>query len=141
MRSSLIIGAIFALTTFPALAQDMSGAGNRGWDERRGYGRDWRSDRDDRGDRADRQDRDEQRDWRSSMHEMRDHERGDQDMSGGGSGFLIRSGDIRLAVRCGDRETMRSCVDAALMLFDRVQSRATAEKPAAGNPQTAPNAQ
>ncbi|MBX3537665.1 MAG: hypothetical protein KF735_08510 [Chelatococcus sp.] len=141
MRSPLFIGAILALTTFPAVAQDMAGSGSRGWDDRRGYSRDWRSDREDRSDRADREDRDEQQNWRSSMHAMRDHDHEDRDNGGGGGGFIIRSGDTRLAVRCGDRETMRSCVDAALMLFDRVQSRVTAEKPPAGNPQAAPNAQ
>ncbi|MBS7695856.1 MULTISPECIES: hypothetical protein [unclassified Chelatococcus] len=138
MRLPLIIGAVLALTTIPAVAQDMTG--KRDWDDRRGYSRDWHSDRDDRRDRADREDRDEQRDWRSSMHEMHDHDHDDED-HGGGSGFLIRSGDTRLAVRCGDRETMRSCVDAALVLFDRVQSRVTADKPATNNPQAAPSAQ
>jgi hypothetical protein len=45
----------------------------------------------------------------------------------GGAGraarFLLRSGDSRLAVRCDDRESMRSCVDAALTMFDRVRAQ------------------
>ncbi len=39
-----------------------------------------------------------------------------------GAGFLIRSGDATMAVRCDPRETMRACVEASTMLLDRARS-------------------
>lgn len=155
MRTPLIIGALLALTTWPALAQDMShDRDGRGWrDDYRSHGREWRQNRDDMGDRADRGDREnrEARDDRgSSMHDMRGGSMGGMQsgmggMRGGmggmrngtGGSFMIRSGDTRLAVRCDPGETMRACVDAALMLLDRVQARATAAKPDASAPPAA----
>jgi hypothetical protein len=61
------------------------------------------------------------RDWNDRRgRSMRDD---DEDRSGRGASFFLRSGDTQLRVVCGDRETTRSCVDAALMMFDRVQSQ------------------
>ncbi|PXW56588.1 hypothetical protein C7450_108341 [Chelatococcus asaccharovorans] len=153
MRTPLMIGALLALTAWPALAQDMSYDGDgRGWrDDYRSHGREWRQNRGDMGDRAmgdraDRGDRDSRGDRPSSMHAMRGGMGNDMGgmrngMGGmrnrGGSAFVIRSGDTRLAVRCDAQETMRACVDAALTLFDRVQARATAAKPDASAPPAA----
>jgi hypothetical protein len=85
----------------------------------------------------------------------RDHDRGgrygrimrddddDNDRSGRGARFFLRSGDTQLRVACGDEESTRACVDAALSMFDRVQSQArttpgTSPSPA---PATPPSAQ
>ncbi|WP_445503476.1 hypothetical protein [Microvirga sp. G4-2] len=45
------------------------------------------------------------------------------DRSGGNARFFVRSGDTQLRVICGDRESTQACVDAALRLYDRVQSQ------------------
>jgi hypothetical protein len=50
-----------------------------------------------------------------------DEDRGSR--SGGGARFFLRSGDTQLRVTCGDRESTQSCVDAALRMFDRLQSQ------------------
>ncbi len=74
------------------------------------------------------------RDWRESRSGWdRDSDRGrgdsmqDDDSDGGRSGrgarFFLRSGDTQLRVVCGDRESTSTCVDAALRMFDRVQSQ------------------
>jgi hypothetical protein len=52
---------------------------------------------------------------------MRDHD-GD-DRPGGNAHFFVRSGDTQLRVVCSDRESTQACVDAALRMFDRVQSQ------------------
>jgi hypothetical protein len=60
----------------------------------------------------------------------RDHDdlrgRSTRDEDGGhyarSASFFLRSADTRLGVRCDERESMRSCVDAALSLFDKVHS-------------------
>jgi hypothetical protein len=49
------------------------------------------------------------------------------DMSGGGgarrgAGFLLRSGDATVAVRCDPRDTMRACVEATTTLLERARS-------------------
>jgi len=59
------------------------------------------------------------------------------------AGFFLRIGDTRLAVRCDEDESMRSCVDAAMTLLERVRtlpaSGPTAGPPAAsGAPTPAP---
>ena len=51
---------------------------------------------------------------------FRDDDRGH---GSGAASFVLRSGDTRFAVRCDERESMRSCVDAALTLFDKVRSQ------------------
>ena len=38
------------------------------------------------------------------------------------AGFFLRIGDTRLAVRCDEDESMRSCVDAAMTLLERVRT-------------------
>ena len=48
----------------------------------------------------------------------------DRDRPGRGARFFLRSGDTQLRVVCGDGESTRACVDAALSMFDRVQSQA-----------------
>ena len=52
--------------------------------------------------------------------EMRESDDEDQAT---GARFVLRSGDTRLSVVCASRESTRTCVDAALMLFDRVRSQ------------------
>ncbi|WP_414471603.1 hypothetical protein [Microvirga sp. M2] len=39
-----------------------------------------------------------------------------------GAGFLLRSGDATLAVRCDPRDSMRACVDAATTLLERARN-------------------
>jgi hypothetical protein len=39
-----------------------------------------------------------------------------------GAGFLLRSGDATMAVRCAPEENMRACVDAATTLLERARS-------------------
>ena len=39
-----------------------------------------------------------------------------------GAGFLLRSGDATMAVRCDPEENMRACVDAATTLLERARS-------------------
>jgi hypothetical protein len=80
----------------------------------------WRDDDDRRGWREDRRDgRDRDDDMRGRS--MRDHD--DHHGSSRAARFVLRSGDARMAVRCDDRESMRTCVDAALTLFDRVRTQ------------------
>jgi hypothetical protein len=52
---------------------------------------------------------------------MRDEDNED-DHSGRGSRFSLRSGDTQLRVVCGSEESTQACVDAALRMFDRLQS-------------------
>ena len=51
-----------------------------------------------------------------------------------GAGFVLRSGDATVAVRCDPQENMRACVDATTTLLER----ARAALPPAGTPGTAP---
>ena len=48
-------------------------------------------------------------------------------MRGGGemgsAHFRIRSGDASVMVRCGDEEPMKACVEAAMMLLDKLRSK------------------
>ena len=53
---------------------------------------------------------------------------------GRGAGFLLRSGDTTVAVRCDPQETMRACVEATTTLLER----ARATLPSRGNPGTQP---
>jgi hypothetical protein len=71
--------------------------------------------------------------WSDSRdnHSGRDsHDMGWRDQDGGrgdsrgrsrGARFFFRSGDARFAVFCDDRESTRTCVDAALTIFDHVR--------------------
>ncbi|MER2264822.1 hypothetical protein [Methylobacterium oxalidis] len=74
--------------------------------------------------RSDRADRDEERPERS------------EDWRGGkGASFWLRSGDLRLGARCTPGESMRACVDAALLLLDKAKSAQTqATTPSANTP-------
>jgi len=65
----------------------------------------------------------------------------DDDQPGRGARFVLRSGDSRLSVMCDSRESTRSCVDAALTLFDRVRSQQNTSgstPPASATPNTSP---
>jgi hypothetical protein len=51
-----------------------------------------------------------------------------------GAGFLLRSGDATLAVRCDPRENMRACVDATTTLLERARSALPGGAPGATPP-------
>ena len=105
MRKALILAAGLALIGTSAWSQSISRDDDDG--DRRGRWHDSRSgwDRDERRGRAMRDDDD------------------DDDRSGRGSRFFLRSGDTQLRVVCGSEESTQACVDAALRMFDRVQSQ------------------
>lgn len=108
MRKALILAAGLVLAATSAWSQSSP----RERDDY-GYGG-WRESRDS----WDR-DGDRRRSFR-----MRDDDRDEQDdRSGGGARFFVRSGDTQLRVVCGDRESTQACVDSALRMFDRVQSQ------------------
>lgn len=48
--------------------------------------------------------------------------RGRGERSRGGAGFWMTSGELSLGAKCPPGESMRSCVDAALVLLDRARS-------------------
>jgi hypothetical protein len=109
MRKALILAAGLALIGTSAWSQSISRDDEDGdrrgrWHESRG-GWDRNRGRDD--------DRNERR-----GRAMRDED----DRSGRGSRFSLRSGDTQLRVVCGSEESTQACVDAALRMFDRVQS-------------------
>lgn len=52
-----------------------------------------------------------------------DDEEGRGSRDGRGARFFLRSGDTQLRVVCGNRESTQTCVDAALRMFDRMQSQ------------------
>jgi len=54
-----------------------------------------------------------------------------------GARFFLRSGDTQLRIVCGNRESTQSCVDAALRLFDRLQSQ-QATRPSSSAPSQPP---
>ena len=114
MRMSIVLAIGAALLATSASAQtrgdrDDYGRGDRGWSR----------DSDDRGGGGMRS-----RSYEESGSSMRSQGAGSQGGAGGSARFFLRSGDSRLAVRCDDRESMRSCVDAALIMFDRVKAQA-----------------
>jgi hypothetical protein len=76
------------------------------------------------------------------MHDDDEDEGGTQQRPTGGARFMLRAGDTQLAVRCGEGETMRSCVDAAIELMDRAraQPRPPAPPPPAGGASPNPSA-
>lgn len=114
MWKTLIVAAGLILAGAPAWSQsssrDRDDSPRGHWHD--GYGR-W--------------DRDEDR---------RGRMRGDDERSGSGARFFLRSGDTELRVVCGDEESTRACVDAALTMFDRIQSQrgTTSSPPAASSP-------
>ena len=134
MRRTLILAAGFALIAGSAFGQamgdrdtDYGRAGHQDWrhGDRDGYGR---SDRDRRGggDRAPR--------WRDEDDDddhlpMRARE---------GARFRFQSGNTHFTVRCDGRETMRACVEAALMVLDRARSLPPSPTPLQAEPQQGP---
>ncbi len=123
MRKALMLAAGVALLGTSAWSQRSSR------DDNDRHGR-WYDSRD-RGDGGrDRDDRSERR-----QRAMRDDA---DDHSGGNAHFFVRSGDAQLHVVCDDRDSTQACVDAALRMFDRVQSqpRAAANSPAPTPPAT-----
>jgi hypothetical protein len=81
--------------------------------------------------------------WRSDRREWRDdrgwhrndNDRGGRSMMGSGRGgarFMVRNGDSRIGVVCDPGETMRNCVDAALVLFDKVRQATPSTSPSSG---------
>ena len=116
MQRTLIALAAMIVLAWPALGQSWSR-----WDERDS------SDREDRG--------------RSSKEYPRWHDMGDHHGSGRGARFMVRSGDSVVAVRCDGSESMRSCVDATLVLLERVRSSSPgtgSSSGGSGGPQTQP---
>jgi hypothetical protein len=108
MKSAFILAAGLALFATGAFGQESS----RDRDEfNRGS---WRENHDG-------WDRDRDRRRGSSMRDDDDDDRDDR--SERGARFFLRSGDTQLRVVCGSRESTQSCVDAALRMFDRVQSQ------------------
>jgi hypothetical protein len=100
------------------------GSDHRGWREERGGGQDW------------------ERRSGTVMHggEMRGGQM-DGGHMGGGQGsarFRIRSGDASVLVRCGDDEPMKACVEATMMLLDKLRSMppapAASSNPSPGSP-------
>lgn len=110
MKKALILAAGLALVATGAWSQESSR-------DRDDYGRgSWRESRDgwDR-------DRDRHRGPMIMRGDDDEDDRGDR--SERGARFFLRSGDTQLRVVCGNRESTQSCVDAALRMFDRVQSQ------------------
>ena len=97
-----------------------------------GYSRD-----EDRGSSYDR-DHDRKDDMKDRRSGDRDDERDDSHhmMGGRAAMFHIRVGDATMKVKCDPRETMRSCVDAALTLLDKARSlpQSNAAGPNSSNP-------
>lgn len=72
-------------------------------------------------------DRDADRDrdsYRRDVEEILRGTEGESFRGGGrrGAGFLLRSGDATIAVRCDPRDSMRSCVDATVTLLERARA-------------------
>jgi hypothetical protein len=108
MKKALVVAAGLMLVALPALSQSSTDSDDRSYDRR---------DRDD-------------------LEELL---RGIGDDGPGrrlrrGAGFLLRSGDATVAVRCDPQENMRACVDATTTLLER----ARATLPPAGTPPTPP---
>ena len=113
MNKAIVLALALAAAASPAFGQSQ---GSFRSDDQEGYssgrergGGGWREDRGWRerdGDRGRR---------------MSDDERSSRRPTGGAS-FMVRSGDARVAVRCDAGESMRACVDATLVLLERVRS-------------------
>lgn len=104
MRKVLLAAACLLVLPLPVLAQGSS----RDDDRDRSY---------DRGDSR----RDDTR-YRPNEDWERSHRRYGDDASGGGSSFHMKVGDAKIHVRCGPRETLKDCVDAATTLLDKARS-------------------
>ncbi|HVK91351.1 MAG TPA: hypothetical protein VM468_08115 [Mycoplana sp.] len=122
MRKAFLLAAGFLVLATGAWAQESS--------------RD-RDDFDRGGWRENREGWDRDRDRRRGPMMMRE-ERDDSDRSERGARFFLRSGDTQLRIVCGNRESTQSCVDAALRMFDRLQSQTNARPPASTQPAQPP---
>jgi hypothetical protein len=122
MRKAFLLAAGFLVLATGAWAQESS--------------RD-RDDFDRGGWRENRESWDRDRDRRRSQMMMRE-DRDDSDRSERGARFFLRSGDTQLRIVCGNRESTQSCVDAALRMFDRLQSQTNARPPASTQPAQPP---
>ncbi len=112
MRKALILAAGFVLVAGSAWSQGPS----RYRDD--DGGRDWRESRHG----YDRQEGDRDR-WRGRIMREDDDDRDGDRRQDRGARFFLRSGDTQLRIVCGDRESTQACVDAALRMFERVQSQ------------------
>ena len=122
MRKAFLLAAGFLVLATGAWAQESS--------------RD-RDDFDRGGWRENREGWDRDRDRRRGPMMMRE-DRDDSDRSERGARFFLRSGDTQLRIVCGNRESTQSCVDAALRMFDRLQSQTNARPPASTTPAQPP---
>jgi hypothetical protein len=102
MRKAILLAA--AMVVSASVAQAQGRDRDRDRDDADDYRREYRQERG--------RDRDDDHRW---------HHRGG---FGGGARFFIRSGETRLGVVCDRGESMRTCVDAALTLFDRIRQGA-----------------
>lgn len=105
MRKIIMTAACLLALPLPALAQGSSREDDRDRSYERTDGR--------RGEGRYHPDEDRDRDYR------RGH--GD-DVSRGGSSFDMKMGDAKIQVRCGPREALKDCVDAAITLLDKTRS-------------------
>ena len=122
MRKAFLLAAGFLVLATGAWAQESS--------------RD-RDDFDRGGWRENREGWDRDRDRRRGPMMMRE-DRDDSDRSERGARFFLRSGDTQLRIVCGNRESTHSCVDAALRMFDRLQSQTNARPPVSTTPAQPP---
>jgi hypothetical protein len=122
MRKAFLLAAGFLVLATGAWAQESS--------------RD-RDDFDRGGWRENREGWDRDQDRRRGPMMMRE-DRDDSDRSERGARFFLRSGDTQLRIVCGNRESTQSCVDAALRMFDRLQSQTNARPPASTPPAQPP---
>lgn len=122
MKRAFILAAGLTLLATGAWSQDSSR-------DRDDFGRGWRESRDS---------------WNRDMDRRRGpmmrHDDDQDDRSERGARFFLRSGDAQLRIVCGNRESTQSCVDAALRLFDRVQSQqgTTTRAPTTPSPSQSP---
>lgn len=123
MRKALILAAGLALIGTSAWSQSPSRDDDDD-DDRRGR---WHESHG-------RWDRDRDRDDDGRGYHRGRGMHGDDDRSGRGARFFLRSGDTQLRIVCGEEESTQACVDAALRMFDRVQSqpRAATSSPTPG---------
>ena len=124
MRKALILAVGLVLVAGSAWGQDSSRY--RDDDD----GRDWRESRHG----YERHGREGDRDrWRGRIMREDDDDGDDarEDRQGRGARFFLRSGDTQLRIVCGDRESTQACVDAALRMFERVQSQPAQARPPA----------
>ena len=155
----LMAAAALAALAAPAAHAQSSGDRNSGWMEMddQDSGR-WDHGEMGRGNmgrgtmgRGDDGGRDEQS-WRDHHHRWagggdgRDDDRpggkadeGSMSRFGGGARFMLRSGDVRLAVQCGRGETMKDCVEATILLMDKARSQSRGSSAGSETAPSSPN--